>query len=226
MATAAHYDLGPHTFPRGWFIVAEGNELDEGPMAIRFFGQDFALYRTEGGRPVMLDPYCPHNQTHITASKNAVIVKEGGQIKGDSIRCPYHGWRFGPDGKCNDIPYHDGSIPKKAYLNSYPVEDVMGCVMMCYDPEGRPPDYPAPKLPERDDPSWVRYESDHLGELEVHPQEILDDMADVRPWIPLKVAFDEIREQLPQARGDRSGARGPAVGAPPPCAAPLSPVLM
>ena len=36
MATAAEYNLGPNTFPRGWFIVAESKELDGGPMAIRF----------------------------------------------------------------------------------------------------------------------------------------------------------------------------------------------
>ena len=55
MATAAEYDLGPNTFPRGWFIVAESKELDDGPMAVRFFGQDLALYRGESGKPILLD---------------------------------------------------------------------------------------------------------------------------------------------------------------------------
>ena len=55
MAKAADYSLGPVTFPRGWFIVAESKELDDGPLAVRFFGQDFALYRGESGAPVMLD---------------------------------------------------------------------------------------------------------------------------------------------------------------------------
>ena len=45
MAKAADYGLGPKTFPTGWFIVAESSELDKGPMAIRFFGRDLALYR-------------------------------------------------------------------------------------------------------------------------------------------------------------------------------------
>jgi len=63
MAKAADYGLGPNTFPRGWFIVAESKELDAGPMAVRFFGQDLALYRGESGRPVMLDAYCAHMGT-------------------------------------------------------------------------------------------------------------------------------------------------------------------
>ena len=86
MAKATEYGLGPHTFPRGWFIVAECSELDSGPLAVRFFGQDFALYRGESGRLVMLDAYCAHMGTHLTASKSAIIVVDGKQIEGDSIR--------------------------------------------------------------------------------------------------------------------------------------------
>ena len=180
MAKTADYSLGPETFPRGWFIVAESSELDTGPKAVRFFGQDFALYRGESGIPVMLDAYCAHMGTHITASQSAMIVQNGEQIEGDSIRCPYHGWRYGPDGQLNDIPYHDGPCPKSAAIKSYHVKDVMGCVMIWWDPEGGEPDYPAPKLAEWDDPSWVHWELDHLGEIELHGQEILDNMADAQ----------------------------------------------
>ncbi|MBB3048049.1 3-ketosteroid 9alpha-monooxygenase subunit A [Litorivivens lipolytica] len=180
MAKAEDYGLGPHTFPRGWFIVAEASELPQGrAIPLRFFGKDFALYRGESGRPIMLDAYCPHMQTHLAASDSTAIVQECKQIEGDSIRCPYHGWRFGPDGKCDDIPYFEGTFPRSAVIASYPVEEVMGCIMMWHDPEGGEPQYAPPKLKEWDDPSWVRWELDHLGELEMHPQEILDNMADV-----------------------------------------------
>jgi len=180
MARAAEYGLGPNTFPRGWFIVAESKELDAGPMAVRFFGEDLALYRGESGKPVLLDAYCAHMGTHLTASTSAMIVKNGLQIEGDSIRCPYHGWRYNSDGDVDDIPYSDGPCPKSASIRSYPVVDNMGCVMAWYDPDGRDPDYDVPSLPEWNDPRWVQWELDHLGELQIHPQEILDNMADVR----------------------------------------------
>lgn len=194
MAKAAEYNLGPNTFPRGWFIVAESKELDEGPRAVRFFGQDLALYRGESGKPVLLDAYCAHMGTHLTASTSAMIVKNGEQIEGDSIRCPYHGWRYNADGDVDDIPYHDGPCPKSASIRSYPVVDNMGCVMAWYDPDGREPDYDAPHLPEWDDPQWVQWELDHLGELPVHPQEILDNMADVRHLGPTHGAPSEYFE--------------------------------
>ena len=110
MAKAAKYSLGPETFPRGWFIVAESKELDDGPLPVRFFGKDFALYRGESGAVVMLDAYCAHMGTHIAASKSAVIVQNGKQIEGDCIRCPYHGWRYAADARLDDIPYHQGPL--------------------------------------------------------------------------------------------------------------------
>jgi 3-ketosteroid 9alpha-monooxygenase subunit A len=180
MAQAAEYGLGPHTFPRGWFIVAEAKELDEGPLAVRFFGKDFALYRGESGKVVMLDAYCAHMGTHLTASKSAIIVADGKQIEGDSIRCPYHGWRYGPDGQLDDIPYHDGPCPKSGAIESYEVREVMNMVLMWHDPEGAEPLFEPPYLEEWDDPQWVQWDLDHLGTLPVHGQEILDNMADAQ----------------------------------------------
>ena len=178
MATSAEYGLGPQAFPRGWFIVAESSELDEGTMAVRYFGQDFALYRGESGKPVMLDAYCAHMGTHLTAGKSAMIVKNGEQIEGDSIRCPYHGWRYGPDGHVDDIPYHEGRIPSSASIKSYPVRDVMGCVMMWFDPDGGEPAWEPPYVKEWDDPQYIQWKLDHLGEIDIHTLEIIDNMAD------------------------------------------------
>ncbi|MEY3006481.1 MAG: hypothetical protein RI942_823 [Pseudomonadota bacterium] len=184
MAKAVDYKLGPKTFPTGWFVVAESSELDQGPMALRFFGRDLALYRGESGRPIMLDAYCKHMGTHLTASDSAMIVKNGKQIEGDSIRCPYHGWRYNSEGHVDDIPGHDGPCPKSASIRSYPVVDNMGCIMMWFDEEGQEPTYDAPFLKEWDDPQWIHWELDHLGELDIHPQEVLDNMSDMRHLEP------------------------------------------
>ncbi len=180
MAKAVDYGLGPETFPRGWFVVAESSELDKGPMAVSYFGRDFALYRGQSGKPVMLDAYCAHMGTHLTASKSAMIVVNGQQIEGDSIRCPYHAWRYGPDGHVDDIPYHDGPCPKSASIRSYPVRDVMGCVMMWFDPNGGEPEFEPPYVDMWDDPACVHWNLDHLGQIDIHNLEILDNMADIR----------------------------------------------
>ena len=172
--------MGPATFARGWYVVAESKELQATPLAVRFFGHDLALYRGETGKPVLLDAYCPHMGTHLTASSSAVIVQEQQQIEGDAIRCPYHGWRFNSDGTCDDIPYHDGPCPRSAKIRSYPIKEVMGCVMAWYDPDDRAPDYEPPFLPEWNNSQWVRWELDHLGDIAIHPIEVIDNMADLR----------------------------------------------
>lgn len=177
MATTAQYDLGPFTFPRGWFMIADLEEVTDRVLPLRFFGNEFALYRGKSGRLVLLDAICPHMGTNIARNTTSYVVLDG-QVEGDSVRCPYHGWRYGPDGKCDDIPYHEGPIPARACLRAWPVEARYGCVWMWYDPEGGEPDYDIPAMPEWDDPAWVHWNIDHMGEIDSHPQEVLDNMAD------------------------------------------------
>lgn len=178
MAKSKEYGLGEFDFPRGWFMIAEASELTNEPMALRFFGKSFALFRGESGRLVLLDGHCSHMGAHLAASKSASIVMHGEQIEGDSIRCPYHGWRFGPEGEVEDIPGFTGPCPKAATIGSYLVKEVMGAIMMWHDPEGLAPDFDPPLLAEWDQPNWINGTYDHLGTLDIHPQEILDNMAD------------------------------------------------
>ena len=43
----------------------------------------------------VLDGYCRHMGGDLTQ----------GEVKGDSIACPFHDWRWGGNGKCTGIPY-------------------------------------------------------------------------------------------------------------------------
>lgn len=160
-------------------MIAEERHLGSQPLSLRFFGRDLVLYRGESG-PVLLDAYCPHMGTHLGKSTASFVVQDGAQIEGDSIRCPYHAWRFGPDGRCNDIPYFSGAIPKAASIRAWPVREAMGCIFMWYDPEESTPHYEPSELDEWNDSGWVRWELDDLGTLATHPLEIIDNMADVR----------------------------------------------
>ncbi|QEE23392.1 MAG: (2Fe-2S)-binding protein [Rhodanobacter sp.] len=183
MATSKDYRLGEFTFPRGWFMVAEASELDTfKPLAVHFFGKEFALYRgRETGRVVLLDAYCPHMGTHLAAPNSTSYVYRdnmGTNIEGDCIRCPYHAWRFGPDGKCNEIPYHEGPIPPTASVKSWTVVESLGAIWVWHDPEGGEPEWEHPSVPQWSDPAWVHPKWDHLGLLKQHPQEVIDNIAD------------------------------------------------
>lgn len=179
MARSADYDLGEFTFPRGWFVVAESSAVGRRPHNVRYFGQDVVIFRGESGAVSMLEAYCPHMGTHFGRSTASWTVVSGGFLEGDSIRCPFHGWRFGPDGKCNQIPYFDGPIPEKARVRSWPIVERYGIVFCWNDPEGLDPDFDIPEYPEWDDPEWMRWSGlDHLGDLPCHPIEIFDNNSD------------------------------------------------
>ena len=175
---AADYGLGPYEYPRGWFVIATAKQLDVGPMAVSYFGKDFALYRGESGRIVLLDAYCKHMGTHLTASSSAHIASSNSQIEGDSIRCPYHSWRYAADGQVDDIPDHDGPCPKSAALTSYPVREVMGMIMMWHHPEGGEPEFEPPFVDWWEFDNVIKQDMDLLGDVAINGIEIADNMAD------------------------------------------------
>jgi 3-ketosteroid 9alpha-monooxygenase subunit A len=160
-------------------MVAAAEQVTRTPTAVRYFGEDLVLYRGESGRVFLVEAYCPHMGTHLAKNTTSYVVQDKIHVEGDSIRCPYHAWRFGPDGRCNEIPYFDGPIPVAARLRSWRVQERYGCVFAWHDPEGGEPDCELPNIPEWDDPAFVHWQIDELGELPCHPQEIIDNMADV-----------------------------------------------
>lgn len=107
--------------------------------------QKFVLYRNQKGQIVALKDQCPHRGAALSQ----------GWIEEDSIRCPYHGWKFQSDGKCSDIPSNKpkATIPNKACVDSYVVQEEYGFIWIFYGdlpPEQCPP---IPLLPEFTDPN-------------------------------------------------------------------------
>lgn len=185
MAKTEDYGFGPSQFPRGWFMIAGADEVTDRPVPMRYFGEDLVLYRGESGNPYVVSAYCPHMGAHLANNSTSYIVRDGEQIQGESIRCPFHGWRYGPDGRCDHIPYSD-FIPGAARLRTYPVQERAGIIFMWHDPEGLAPDYPLPDFGGHyDRPGWVNWKIDHLGDLDIHGCEIVDNMADLGHMVPI-----------------------------------------
>jgi 3-ketosteroid 9alpha-monooxygenase subunit A len=132
----------PHPgYPTGWFQVAWSAEIDPGSVRpLRYFGQDLVLYRGEAGEAHILDAHCRHLGAHLG---------HGGKVCGDEIECPFHGWRWGPQGENTDIPY--SSKPNRSQrLRAWPVREVNGFVLVWHDTQGREPTWEPPLLPEHE----------------------------------------------------------------------------
>lgn len=75
---------------------------------------------------------CPHRGVPLTL----------GFHDEEGIVCPYHGLRFGEDGRCNRIPSSpDQPVPAKLNLTSFAVEERYGLIWTCtaFDPENPMP---------------------------------------------------------------------------------------
>lgn len=130
-----------------WYAVAFADRVTTRPRRVTVLDQQFVLYRTGGGAAALLSDLCVHRGGALS----------DGWVQGDSVVCPYHGWRYTPDGRCVEIPANpEGrSIPPKARVDSYPVVERYGLVWAFLGdlPEGDRP--PMIEIPEHDDPAFV-----------------------------------------------------------------------
>ena len=122
-------------FPMGWYSVSRSHELAVGEVKrVHAFDRELALYRTRTGQAVLQDAFCPHLGAHLGVE---------GKVVGESLRCPFHGWRFDTSGKCVEIPYCD-EIPDRAQIRMWPVEEKNGEIYIWFHPENTEPKFSLP----------------------------------------------------------------------------------
>jgi phenylpropionate dioxygenase-like ring-hydroxylating dioxygenase large terminal subunit len=160
----------PWPIPNGWFAVAESAQLRPGQvLSVSYFNRELVAFRTRSGRAKVFDAYCPHLGAHLG----------DGSVFSESLRCPFHAWRFDADtGRCVDIPYlTDGSIPAKAAVYTYEVVERAGVIFVWHHLENEPPWYDVPTIPEFDDPEWTGAEV-HEFFVDSACQEMAENSAD------------------------------------------------
>jgi nitrite reductase/ring-hydroxylating ferredoxin subunit len=138
-------------FPQCWYPIATSEEVTPGSVV----GADFLdgrviCYRGATGEATVLSAYCRHTGLDLCH----------GEVVGDDIRCPFHYWQFGPDGKCRGIPVSD-RIPEDSSLFRFPTAESLGLIWAF---NGEEPLYDVPTFPGIDsDTLAVRVQE--LGEL-------------------------------------------------------------
>ena len=136
---------GPRTpmgdlFRRFWHPVllsAELPECDGPPVRVTILGEDLRAFRASDGSVGLVSPRCPHRGADLFFGRN----EEGG------IRCVYHGWKFGVDGRCLALPTIDpGPARVRAEDNvrllAYPTHEAGGFVWAYLGPPAERPALP------------------------------------------------------------------------------------
>ena len=106
-----------------WHPVCEAGDLP-GPVGVRLLGRELAVAQLGHGQVVALADRCPHRSTRLSV----------GEPGDGCLRCAYHGWGFGADGRCVDIPsMPEGPIPSRAAVDAYDTTVEHGLVWVRLD---------------------------------------------------------------------------------------------
>jgi nitrite reductase/ring-hydroxylating ferredoxin subunit len=148
--------------------VVDSDELEVGQVRpVRYAARDLVVYRDENGEARVVGAYCPHLGAHLGF---------GGRVVGDRLRCPFHGWEFGGDGRCAHIPYAK-RIPQQARIETLPTRERNGSVFFWHHPKGEPPGWEIPEVPELRSDEWI---PPHRVQFRVrtHAQEMAENVVD------------------------------------------------
>ncbi len=130
-----------------WYVVAEGADLADGPVAVRLLGQQLVVWRSPDGSVVAAPDRCPHREAPLSL----------GQVDERGLVCAYHGWTFGDGGRCVLVPSSAPGVPvpPKAHLPVVCATERYGLVWLCLGtPAGD-----LPYIAEEDDRAYRRINS-------------------------------------------------------------------
>jgi len=155
--------------PFGWYPVAWSHEIAKGEVVRRrYFDRELVLFRGDTGKAHLLDAHCPHLGAHLGV---------GGTVEGDSIRCPFHGWRFAGDGACLEVPYAKRK-PAHVRADAWPCRESGGMVWAWYHPERDGPVFEPPTIEEYGEPDWTEDWTAYEWTVATHPQEVAENSVD------------------------------------------------
>ena len=209
--TRERVDLPP--YPVGWYRVASSADVAPGELvAMTWFGTELLCWRgEEDGEAHVVDPFCAHLGANIG---------KGGFVSGNDIVCPFHHWRYDPEGRNVEVPYRDRP-QRGARLQRWPATEVNGHIMVWNGPAGQEPGWMPPQVPEAADPALVRIEPETSWTIRTHVQEICENTVDIAhlQYVHGVVGFGsvELVESGPMFRATGSvtmkTSRGPVEGA-------------
>jgi nitrite reductase/ring-hydroxylating ferredoxin subunit len=131
--------VGPDTpcgeyLRRFWQPIILADELGELPKRLRILGEELVVFRDKSGAIGLVEPWCPHRGTSL----------EYGLIEQNGIRCCYHGWLFGVDGRILETPGEpaDSTLKDRLWHAAYPVHEHSGLVFAYMGPPDKKPPFP------------------------------------------------------------------------------------
>ena len=157
-------------YARGWHCLGLASDYKDGkPHTLNAFGTRLVAFKGESGKVHVLDSHCPHMGADLSH----------GEVRGDSVLCPFHNWSWGADGKCNNIPYSK-RIPPKARVKSWQTSEQNNLLFVWNDPEGAAPtpELDIPHLAACDSEEWTDWVIEKWT-INTNCRELIDNVSDM-----------------------------------------------
>ncbi|MCC5794140.1 MAG: aromatic ring-hydroxylating dioxygenase subunit alpha [Chromatiales bacterium] len=137
-----------------WYPIIRSEDLGpDKPERAKVLGVNLVAFRDQEGNARVLSDTCVHRGGSLGG---AWELGSNPRIVNGCVVCPYHGWEFGGDGVCKNIPSigYGKKPPARAKIDSYPVQEKYGIVFAFL---GDLPEAERPTLleiEEYEDPAW------------------------------------------------------------------------
>jgi phenylpropionate dioxygenase-like ring-hydroxylating dioxygenase large terminal subunit len=119
-----------------WIPVVGTSEVEAGGRVkrVRILGEDLVVYRAPNGTAGLIGEYCSHRLASMYFGRN----------EASGMRCVYHGWKFGHDGRCIDMPNvpPEDDFKDKVRHPAYPCAEQGGVIWAYMGPADPPPGLP------------------------------------------------------------------------------------
>ncbi|MDG2222642.1 MAG: Rieske (2Fe-2S) protein [Rubripirellula sp.] len=123
-------------FPASWYRLCSSDMVKPGPFARKVFDRRLVAYRRKSGEVVVMDAICGHLGADLGL----------GAVTDDCLECPFHGWKYGSDGRCREVPSCT-TPPEFAAQRIFPCQERHGSI---YFFNGAKPTFPLPFFMDED----------------------------------------------------------------------------
>lgn len=127
-----------------WYVAAHAHEVTGQLFARTLLDQPVIFWRTPEDGIAALEDRCPHRLVPLST----------GEIVDGTVRCGYHGLRFGADGVCAHVPGQDRA-PKTPRVKTFPALERHGLIWIWLGAEDLADPDLVPDLHWLDAPGWT-----------------------------------------------------------------------
>ena len=102
--------------PNQWYAILESNEVKKGKIiGVTRMGEQLVAWRDSQGKVAVMIDKCPHRGVAFSV----------GNLTGDCIQCPFHGFEYDTSGACTLVPANgkNAEPPKALHAKSYPTRE-------------------------------------------------------------------------------------------------------